>query len=214
MTIIGRFEFDKETLKKYSTQVIVAGVLMAIQGLVGVMAPSLMSLVVVNFLAWLFLFSAIVQGYIIYKSYNGSVGAWLKPVISLIAALLLLFFPVEGVAAVGMMLAAYLLVDAYSSITFAWQYRPNKGWVLMLVNGILSIVLAFILLAGWPFSSMVLVGLFVGISLFFDGVALIGMGLGAKKLTDEEIAAQKSSPQGSERPNETDEKNKNEKDTK
>ncbi|WP_456451294.1 HdeD family acid-resistance protein [Hydrogenimonas sp.] len=191
MTFVGRFEFDKETLKKYSTQTVVAGVLMAILGLVGVMAPSLMSLVVVNFLAWLFLFSAIVQGYTVYKSYSGSVGAWLKPVMSLIAALLLLFFPVEGVAAVGIMLAAYLLVDAYSSFAFAWQYRPNKGWVLMLFNGLMSVVLAVILLAGWPFSSLVLVGLFVGISLFFDGVALIGMGLGAKKLTEEEIDAQK-----------------------
>ncbi len=191
MTIVGRFEFDKETLKKFSTQTIVAGVLMAILGLVGVMAPQLMSLVVVNFLAWLFLFSAIVQGYITYKSYRSSVGAWLKPVMSLIAALLLLFFPLEGVAAVGIMLAAYLLVDAYSSLTFAWQYRPNRGWVLMLFNGLLSILLAVILLAGWPFSSLVLVGLFVGISLFFDGVALIGMGLGAKKLTDEEIERQK-----------------------
>ena len=191
MTFVGRFGFDKETLKKQSTQTIVAGVLMAILGLVGVMAPSLMSFVVVNFLAWLFLFSAIVQGYTVYRSYRGSVGAWLKPVISLIAAVLLLFYPVEGVAAVGMMLAAYLLVDAYSSLAFAWQYRPNKGWLLMLFNGLLSILLAVILLAGWPFSSIVLVGLFVGVSLFFDGVALIGMGLGAKKLTDEEIREQK-----------------------
>ncbi|WP_457597423.1 HdeD family acid-resistance protein [Hydrogenimonas sp.] len=186
MTFVGRFGFDEETLKKYSTQTVVAGVLMAIIGLVGVMAPSLMSFVVVNFLAWLFLFSAIVQGYITYKSYRHSAGAWLKPVISLIAAVLLLFFPIEGVAAVGIMLAAYLLVDAYSSFAFAWQYRPAKGWVLMLVNGLLSVVLAVILLVGWPFSSLVLVGLFVGISLFFDGVALIGMGLGAKKLASDE----------------------------
>jgi uncharacterized membrane protein HdeD (DUF308 family) len=216
MTFVGRFEFDRETLKKYSTQVIIAGVLMAILGLVGVMAPGLMSLVVVNFLAWLFLFSAIVQGYIIYKSYNGSVGAWLKPVISLIAALLLLFFPIEGVAAVGIMLAAYLLVDAYSSLTFAWQYRPNKGWVLMLVNGILSIVLAVILLAGWPFSSIVLVGLFVGISLFFDGVALIGMGLGARKLAEEDASAKSGQNAKNGEKNESGEETReqNEKDTK
>ena len=180
MTIVGRL-FDEQTLKRYSTQTIVAGVLMVLLGLVGVFAPTLMSLVVVNFLAWLFLFSAIVQGVITWKSYRSAFSAWLKPVISLIAALLLLFFPFEGVAAVGMLLATYLLVDAYSSLTFGWQYRPNRGWWLMIANGILSILLAIIIIIGWPFSSIVLVGLLVGISLFFDGVTLIAFGVGAKK---------------------------------
>jgi len=56
---------------------------------------------------------------------------------------------------------------------------------MMILNGIFSIILAGILLASWPFSSIVLVGLFVGISLFFDGVALLIFGLGAKKLSDD-----------------------------
>ena len=191
MPIIASFHFDPEVLKRFSRQTLLAGGIMAAIGLLGLIFPPLMSLMVIGIMSWLLLLSAVVQGYITYHSYRQSFSAWLKPVMLLIAALLLLLFPGGGIAAVGMMLAAYLLVDAYSSFTFAWQYRPNKGWVLMFVNGILSIVLAVILLAGWPFSSIVLVGLFVGISLFFDGVALIGMGLGAKKLTDEEIAAQK-----------------------
>ncbi|NPA29028.1 MAG: hypothetical protein GXO33_02470 [Epsilonproteobacteria bacterium] len=180
------FVFDKETLKKFSRHTLIAGVLMAIIGLMGMIAPSIMSLVVVNFLAWLFLFSAIVQGFIVYKSYRASLGAWLKPFISLMASLLLLFFPAQGVAAVGMLLAVYLLMDAFSSFSFGWHYRPHSGWWMMILNGALSVALAVILLAGWPFSSLVLVGLFVGISLFFDGLALIALGMGARKLGEDE----------------------------
>ena len=191
MTIVGRFPFDKEQLKKYSTQTIAAGVLMMVLGLVGVFAPSLMSVVTVYFLAWLFLFSGIVQGYNTWKNYSGHIGAWVKPTISIITAFLLMFFPLPGVAATALLLVIYLLMDAYSSLTLGWQYRPHKGWWLMLVNGILSIVLAVILLACWPVTSLVLVGLFVGISLFFDGAALVGMGLGAKKISEREIAEQK-----------------------
>ncbi len=183
--ILYRIGFDPKTLKKFSNYTIGAGVAMALIGLMGIFVPQLMSLVVVNFLAWLFLFSAIVQGYATYKSYKGSFSAWFKPVLSLIAALLLLFFPVEGVAAVGMLLAAYLLMDAFSSFAFGWEYRPNKGWWIAMVNGLLSLVLALVLLAGWPFSSIVLVGLFAGISLFFDGIALIVIGTSAKKITEE-----------------------------
>jgi len=207
MTVLGRFQFDKETLKKYSNQTIFAGILMMVLGLVGVFAPTLMSVVTVYFLAWLFLFSGIVQGYNTWKSYNGHLGAWLKPTISIITAFLLMFFPLPGVAATAILLVVYLLMDAYSSLTLGWQYKPNKGWWLMLINGILSIVLAIILLVGWPVSSLVLVGLFVGISLFFDGAALVGMGLGAKKISDEDIRNQKQeSANDSQNDNEGDKK--------
>jgi uncharacterized membrane protein HdeD (DUF308 family) len=47
---------------------------------------------------------------------------------------------------------------------------------MWLLNGIFSIVLAVIFLVGWPFSSLYLVGLFVGISLFIDGVVLLTLG--------------------------------------
>ncbi|MCF6202029.1 MAG: hypothetical protein L3J42_07915, partial [Hydrogenimonas sp.] len=59
----------------------------------------------------------------------------------------------------------------------------NKGWWMPMINGALSLLLAFILIAGWPMSSIVLVGLFVGISLFFDGVVLIVLGAKAKNAT-------------------------------
>ncbi len=173
--------FDEETLKKQSGLIIGLGAVTALIGVAGMVAPTIFSLAVVTFLAWLFLFGAIVQGYAVYKSYRRSYGAWLKPVMSLIASVLLLLFPVEGVAAVGMLLAVYLLVDAYSSVTFGWQYRPNRGWWVMVLNGLLSVLLAAVLLASWPLGSLVLVGLFVGISLFFDGVALVALGIGAKK---------------------------------
>ncbi|WP_456401686.1 HdeD family acid-resistance protein [Hydrogenimonas sp.] len=183
---LAAFLFDNETLRKFSNHTIVAGVIMALIGLVGVIAPQLMSLVAVNFLAWLFLFSAGVQGYAVYRSYRRSFSAWLKPFLSLVAALLLLFFPLEGVAAVGILLASYLLIDAFSSFSFGWEYRPNRGWWILMLNGALSLLLALILLAGWPYSSLVLVGLFVGISLFFDGVALVTIGVGAKRALSED----------------------------
>ncbi len=178
--------FDKETLKKFSTQTIIAGVLMLIVGVVGVFAPTVMSLVVVTFLGWLFLVSAAVQGYITYKTYRKSFSAWLKPVLSLIVGVLFFVYPMEGIAAIGLLLAAYLLVDAYSSFGFAMDYKPNSGWWILIVNALISIVLAVLIMIGWPISSVFWVGLYAAVSLFFDGVALVTLGVGAKKLLKEE----------------------------
>lgn len=177
-----KFQFDKETLKKFSKYGVIAGILMMLIGLSGIFLPGLMSIAVVTFMAWMFIFSAFVQGYNTWKNYRSSFVAWLKPLLSLIAGGLFLVFPVEGIAVTGILLATYLLIDAYSSIAFGIEYKPNKGWWMMILNGIFSIILAVILMVGWPFSSIVLVGLFVGVSLFFDGVALLTFAIGAKKL--------------------------------
>ncbi len=181
MTFV-RFAFDEQTLKKFSTQTIVAGVLMLLVGGAGIFMPQIMSLVVVTFLGWLFVTSAAVQGYITYKTYRKSFSAWLKPILSLITGLLFFFFPLEGVAAVAVLLAAYLLVDAYSSFGFSMDYRPNSGWWLLIVNALVSILLAVLIILGWPASSLLWVGLFAAVSLFFDGVALVAMGIGARDL--------------------------------
>ncbi len=177
-----KMQFDAELLKKFSKYTLIAGILMMIIGFVGVFAPQAFSLAVVSFMSWLFLFSAFVQGFNTYKNYRKSFSAWLKPIMSFITAVLFVFFPIEGVAATGMLLAVYLMIDGYSSIAFGFEYKPHKGWWMMILNGIFSIILAVILISGWPFSSFVLVGLFVGISLIFDGVALITFALGARKL--------------------------------
>ncbi len=77
--------------------------------------------------------------------------------------------------------ASKIKVISWCGNSFGWEYRPNKGWWMPMINGVLSLLLALILLLGWPLSSIVLVGLFVGISLFFDGIVLVVLGMQAKK---------------------------------
>jgi uncharacterized membrane protein HdeD (DUF308 family) len=40
---------------------------------------------------------------------------------------------------------------------------------------VLSITLAVIFLAGWPFTSAALIGILVGISFLFDGISLLAV---------------------------------------
>jgi uncharacterized membrane protein HdeD (DUF308 family) len=101
---------------------------------------------------------------------------WLKPALLLITGGLVLFYPASGVAAVGLLLAIYLLLDAFGSFALAQSIHPAKGWGWMTFNGVISVLLATLFLIGWPATSLWLVGLYVGISLLFDGWALITIG--------------------------------------
>ncbi len=75
--------------------------------------------------------------------------------------------------ALSLLLSIYLLLDASGSFYLAYTMYPNYGWGWMTVNGIASLVLAIFLLLGWPKTTPVVLGFFIGISLVFDGWVLM-----------------------------------------
>ena len=107
---------------------------------------------------------------------------WLKPLLLLVTGILMLVYPMSGVAAIGVLLVIYLILSALGSFTFAYMVRPLAGWGWMVFNGVTSLALAILFLIGWPESSILIIGLYISISLFFDGWALLYMGWMQRKL--------------------------------
>ncbi len=174
--------FDKEVLKKFSNHSIVSGILMMIVGTLGVLIPPIMSLSMALFFGILLIAGSIFIAYATLKSYKKSWGSWLKSVILFVTGLLMLVFPMGGIAALGILFAAYLLIDAFSSFTFAFDMAGSKlNFLLAILNGTLSIFLAVWMIMGWPFSSIFWVGLIVGTSFLFDGFELLMLGTTSKK---------------------------------
>jgi uncharacterized membrane protein HdeD (DUF308 family) len=167
---------NEKILRKFGPYTLVTGVLLTILGIVGIVFPILMSLVTGVFVAWLLLIGGVFWAIHTYNYSPKSVMDWLKPALLLIIGGLVLFYPASGVAAVGLLLAIYLLLDAFGSFALAQSIHPAKGWGWMTFNGVTSVLLATLFLIGWPATSLWLVGLYVGISLLFDGWALITIG--------------------------------------
>ena len=174
-------EMDPETKRRVAKNATVAGIILMLLGLGGIVFPGMMSVAVVFFVAWMMLFGGLMTGYFTWMSDRSDWLGWLKTFILVATALLLIFKPLPGIAAVGLLLAIYFLFDSFGNMALAFTMKPTKGWWLWLLNGIFSLTLAVIFLVGWPFSSLYLVGLFVGISLFFDGIVLITLGSYLKK---------------------------------
>ncbi len=176
---------NKEVLKNFAKHSKIAGVIFLLLGLVGIFYPTVMSVATAYFVAWLFLFSGFMIAYHTWQTDRKDWLGWLKAFIYLLTGILVTIFPLPGVAALGIILAVYFFFDGFASFALAGQMKGQKWWWLILLNGVLSIVLGVIFLVGWPFNSLVLVGLFVGISMFFDGVVLLSMGSYIDKLEKE-----------------------------
>jgi len=148
-------------------------------GMIGVILPQVISITLSFLIALMLILAGIVTGYLTWLNYFRSGLAWLKPFLLLSLGLLIAFHPVAGAAALGLLLVIYFLLDGFAGISFALMIRPMRGWVWTLINGLISLVLAAIFLASWPFGSVWLVGMLVGLSLIIDGLALLGLVLSA-----------------------------------
>jgi uncharacterized membrane protein HdeD (DUF308 family) len=111
-----------------------------------------------------------------FHAFKYSWADWLKPALLVISGVLMFIYPMGGIAAIGLLLAVYLLLDAFGSFTIAAAMRPLRGWGWMAFNGLVSLFLAVLFLVGWPSTSLYLVGIYVAISLLFDGISLIYIG--------------------------------------
>jgi len=173
--------FDSnELLTQFRKHSIIAGIIFILLGAVGIIFPALMSVATTVFIGWLLFLSGILAGYHNYQAHKKEWLGWLKAFLFILIGLVIVFYPMSGIATLGLLLAIYFLLDGFGSFGMAFTLRPMKNWGWMLVNSIVSIALGILFLIGWPLSSLLLIGLFVGISLFFDGLTLLMLGIAIK----------------------------------
>ena len=163
---------DNELLKQFRKNAKISGIVLIGLGLIGIFYPVVLTMTTVLLAAFIMLFAGIVTAWMTWKTNPGDWAGWLKSLLMVFVGVMMIFRPFNGAAAMGLLLAIYFFVSAFAEFGLAFAQRPHKIWWLWLVNGIFSLGLGILFLINWPFSSLYLVGIFIGISLFFDGVAL------------------------------------------
>ena len=165
---INRVLIDK--LKKYTK---IGGVLFIILGTIGILFPTFMTISTVIFVSYLMLFAGISAASLTWMSNRDDWAGWLKSFALIIVSLYMIFSPISGAGTLGLLLSVYYFMDAFAGFGIALSSQDNKHKWVWMFNALTSFALATIFIINWPFSSMWLVGFFVGISLFFDGLALL-----------------------------------------
>jgi len=172
----------EELYEKFGKYAKTTGVVFIVLGLIGILFPVFMTVAVVSLVSWLMLFAGIVTAFFTWVSNKQDFSGWLKSFVLIFISLFIIFYPMAGASTVGILLAIYFLMDGFSGLSLALSMRPNKGWMMWMINAILSFLIGGLFIIGWPFSSMSLIGLLVGFSLFFDGISLVSGGSIIQKL--------------------------------
>jgi uncharacterized membrane protein HdeD (DUF308 family) len=105
----------------------------------------------------------------------------LSGVLSIVVGLMFLRAPVDALAALTLLAACFLMVSGIFKIVAAVSYRfATWGWPL--VSGVIDVLLGLLIWQDLPESALWVVGLYVGINLFFRGVNWIALGLAVRSL--------------------------------
>ena len=161
------------------------GIVLAVLGLAAMIVPPLASLAVTIFLGWMFLISGVAGLFVTYwaRQMPGFWWSLFSAALAVLAGLILLARPMQGVLTLTIVVGAYFLAEGVATIMYALEHRRELSarWSWLLVAGMIDILIAFMIIGGLPGSAEWAIGLLVGINLVLGGASLVGMALAARQ---------------------------------
>jgi uncharacterized membrane protein HdeD (DUF308 family) len=163
---------------------IALSVLLIIAGLIALFLPFLSGVAITLFFGWAMILSGVTHLIFAFKTHTTGVRIWevLIGLIYLFTGVYLILHPLAALFALTLILACYLFFEAIVEFIQFFQLRPRHGAVWLLVDGIITLILAIMIWRSWPASSIWVIGTLVGISMLFSGVSRLMLSLAAKRV--------------------------------
>lgn len=169
----GNFFHGK--LRAASSKLLWLGLAMVLLGLAAIAFPIFTTLAATILVGWALLLSGVaifISSFWIHGT-GPFFGVNLFGLLSTAAGVFLLFNPLAGAVALTLVLGVMFMFQGAAELVFSLEMRPASGWVGMLISGLASIVLAIIIVSGWPGISLIALGLLVGINFLSSGLGYI-----------------------------------------
>jgi len=89
--------------------------------------------------------------------------------------------PLLTAAWLTLILGAALVASGVVRIFLGFSMQHGSPWIGVVVSGLVTLLLGFIILAHWPVSSLWTLGIFLGVDLVLAGASWIGVGMGLRR---------------------------------
>jgi uncharacterized membrane protein HdeD (DUF308 family) len=175
-----------DALKAHWRLYVFEGVAMIVLGLLAIAYPVFATLAVDLYLGWLFLISGALALAAMFSARHVPGFRWaiVTALLAIVVGLALLLKPAAGIVSLTAVLTAFFVVEGVFQAAAAVSYReaiPNS-WGWLLASGIADLVLAAIIISGWPGTVDWTLGLLAGVSLLTSGWAIVMVALSARNL--------------------------------
>ncbi|MFD9754015.1 HdeD family acid-resistance protein [[Kitasatospora] papulosa] len=159
------------------------GVLLVVAGLVGLVYTGVATLTSMILFGWLLLIGGLV-GLVHAVQARGTAYFWLGVVVAALniaAGIVVIKNPVGTAEALTMFAALLFLTGGVFRLVGSVVVRgPQFGWTLL--QGAFGLLLGVLVLVDWPHSSLYVLGCFFSLALLFDGLGLVAIGVGGRRV--------------------------------
>jgi len=183
----------REAIRSHWVLFLIQGLIMVVLGLLALFEPMVATLAGEIFAGWLFLVSGVVGVVGAFRARRVP-GFWWRLITALLAlalGLYLIWHPLAGILSLTLAVAAFFCAQGIVQVITSIGYRnvlPSRVW--MLFGGVVNIILAAIILSGWPGTAAWTLGLLFGINLFMWGLSLVMTALACRAVHDAPQATQ------------------------
>jgi len=170
---------------------IALGIILILIGTAAIVSPFLATLTTKILVGWILVFSGIAQVIHAFwaKDWGGFFWELLIGLLQTAAGILLLVYPIAGIIALTIFLAATFIAEGVMRVILAFNIKPQAGWGWVLFGGIVSFAVGAMLWAELPSSALWAIGLLVGVNIAMAGWSLLMLAIAAGNSKDETAAA-------------------------
>jgi uncharacterized membrane protein HdeD (DUF308 family) len=166
-----------DAIRTHWVLLLVQGIGMTALGAAAIVWPRISTMAVEFYAGWMFLFSGLFGLLTLFIAPNVSAFLWalLTAALSMLAGVLLLWHPIFGTISLTVVLIAFFIVEGVFQIAAAFRHRSAlpRSWGWLAMSGIADLILAGLILKGWPITAFWALGLVVGVNLISSGLALV-----------------------------------------
>jgi len=158
-------------------------VVMILLGLLAIALPQATGTGVAVLVAWITIFAGLAHLAYAFAAESAGSFIWrlLIGIAYVVGGVYLAFNPDLSLQALTFVLAAIFFAEGLLRIVAFFKLRslPGAGWILF--DGIMTVILGFVIIRYWPDSSQWAIGVIVGINLCVSGVTRLAYSVAARK---------------------------------
>ena len=159
-------------------------VVLILAGLFAIFAPLLAGVALTGIIGWLLLLVGAGHLWLAWHVRGAGAHVWetVIGVAYLAAGVFLLVHPVVGLVGITAILGAYLLIRGIFELVAGLSMRGVRGNTWLLINGAISLLLAFLIWRHLPYSAEWFLGTLIGLAILFTGISRLALALTARRL--------------------------------
>lgn len=173
-------------IRKSTGWLIALSIVLIVAGILAIALPAIASAFFTSVIGWIALLSgiAMVVGSFVSHSIRGF---WLTLVVGLLYSLTGIYILSNLEAALFALTLGFgtlFIIEGIYTIIMAFVHKAgHRMSSMMVINGVITLILGIMVLNGFPYSALWLIGLYAGISLLFSGSSLLAAALAVRRAT-------------------------------